>query len=1030
MAFTFPIHLEYFSPLTALAVFLALAIPTVLLGMWSLNGLGSLRKWVAIGVRLLVLLGIVLLLGGIRWQREHKRVDVTVIRDLSDSTSYVQEHPQATLRESVNEFMQASMSDPRKKPEDAMAVIGFAERAMIETLPSTRLDLGTRSVMEGGRGTDIASAIQLALASMGNDAMHRLVLVSDGNVTAGNLDAAIEAAAAQNIPIDVMPLRYSVDSAVMMDRFVAPTWRRQNEPMTLEVIVRSTAATPVNGTLVILHQGKPVDIDSDAPGMQTARRITLQPGPNKLIAKVPPLAGGIHNFRAVVEIDKEGQPGNTQPIVVTSSMDAFTIVQGQGSILYIDNVPQGGGADLANALRPEGIDLIRGTIEDIPRDLFGFQNYDAVILANVPNGSGGVDQEQDTILSTYVHDMGGGLIMLGGPDSFGAGGWQGSKVEKILPVNMDVPARKEVGKGALVLIVHACEFPNGNYWGQQCAIKAIDALSSYDEIGIITYDWRGGGGSQWDFPLQVKGDGSKAKAAAKQMQQGDMPHFEDSMEVALYGSGGQKGLENSDARHKHVIIISDGDPIQPPPELLAAYRDAKVSASTISVYPHDLSSQGLPPTMRMIAEALKGRAYGPVNGNFNQLPQIFIKEARIVRRTLIYEDAKGIPLALKGNSDIVQGLGSDLPPVYGMVLTSKKVDPLIDMPIVAGKAADPLLAHWQTGLGKTAAFTSDATRKWAPNWVGSSAFGKFWAQVVRSVARPPMSRDMDIQTRTDGDKILIRAEAMDRDKRSINFLNVTGQIVGPDMQAHDIQLNQTGPGVYEAVIEKAQPGAHVARVSYVGPKGEAGWQVAGVAINTNPEMRDLRSNDAVLEQIATRTGGRVLEPFDVQGADLFRREGLKKTASPMPIWDILLPILMGLVLVDVSVRRIAWDFRAIWSALTRYADTFRSQRKDRSESVDALRRLRSGTREPEPAATVKQQVAAPADRPDPSRKFEGAGISGDINKVVGGASDDAPRKPTGQPAASGEQDHISGLLAAKRRARNQMDKKDDQKGEL
>jgi hypothetical protein len=373
------------------------------------------------------------------------------------------------------------------------------------------------------------------------------------------------------------------------------------------------------------------------------------------------------------------------------------------------------------------------------------------------------------------------------------------------------------------------------------------------------------------------------------MQQGDMPHFEDSMRVALYGSGGQKGLKDSDARHKHVIIISDGDPIQPPPELLAEYRAAKVSASTISVYPHDLSAQGLPPTMRMIADSLKGRAYGPVNGNFNQLPQIFIKEARIVRRTLIYEDAKGIPLSLKGNSEIVQGLGSDLPPVYGLVLTSKKTDPLIDMPIVAGKAADPLLAHWQTGLGKTAVFTSDATRKWAPNWVGSSAFGKFWAQVIRSVARPPMSRDMDIQTRVDGDKIYVRAEAMDRDKRSINFLNVKGQIVGPDMQTKDIQLNQTGPGVYEAVVEKARPGAYVAHLQYVGPKGEAGWQVAGVAINSNPEMRDLRSNDALLEQIAARTGGRVLEPFDAKSADLFNRQGLKRTASPMPVWDILLP---------------------------------------------------------------------------------------------------------------------------------------------
>src|SRR5206468_9706864 len=42
--------------------------------------------------------------------------------------------------------------------------------------------------------------------------------------------------------------------------------------------------------------------------------------------------------------------------------------------------------------------------------------------------------------------------------------------------------------------------------------------------------------------------------------------------------------------------------------------------------------------------------------------------------------------------------------------------------------------------------------------------------------------------------------------------------------------------------------------------------------------------------------------------DLYTREGLKITASPLPIWDILLPILLALIIVDVATRRIAWDW--------------------------------------------------------------------------------------------------------------------------
>jgi len=131
-----------------------------------------------------------------------------------------------------------------------------------------------------------------------------------------------------------------------------------------------------------------------------------------------------------------------------------------------------------------------------------------------------------------------------------------------------------------------------------------------------------------DSPLAEKGDGKKVTSAVKNMKVGDMPDFNDTLDLALWGTNGVGGLANSDARQKHVIIISDGDPQAPNQKLMKDYVDAQVSVSTVSVYPHDQSDKGLPPTMRQIATTLKGRAYGPVNNNFNQLPQIFIKKRR------------------------------------------------------------------------------------------------------------------------------------------------------------------------------------------------------------------------------------------------------------------------------------------------------------------------------------------------------------------------------------------------------------------
>ena len=1029
-----PLHLEYFSGWWALAIFVGLAAPIVLLGVRSLTGLGPIRKWVALGMRLLVLLVLVLILGGVRWQRQHKDVEVLFIRDLSDSTSYVTDHPAETLRKSVEQYMGQALDAKEHKPGDRVGVIGFAENAIVESLPSPRLNLGSHAVQESGRATNVASAIQLGLASLSNEAMHRMVLIWDGNQTAGDLAAAVSTAAAQGVSIDVMPLHYSVPAAVMMERFVAPSWKREKDAFSLQVVLRNTANRDVTGQLSILHQGKPLDVDADRPDIQTAVRITLKPGLNPVQVKVPPLDGGIHPFRAVFELDT--RPGQKDaPIVVTPSMDAFTIVQGKGKVLYVDNTEGEAGKILEGALAQEGIALERIRPAGMPHDVLGLQNYDAVIMANVSAGAGGIDAQQDQMLASYVHDMGGGLLMIGGPETFGAGGWQGSQVEKVLPVDMDIPARRMIGKGALVLVMHACEMADGNYWGEQCALKAVDALSEQDEIGVISYSWQGSQAS-WDFELATKGSGEKVKSAIKSMQHGDMPSFQDCMDLALNGRGGTKGLKDSLAQHKHVIVVSDGDPGGPFDELLQKYRDNKVSISTVTVYPHagqPVGPNGLPLVMERMAKDTRGRSYGPINSKPDQLPQIFIKEAQVVRRTLIFEEEAGIPLRLRPSlSDVVQGLGRELPPVTGMVLTTVKKDPLIDMPIVAGKSADPLLAHWQTGLGKAAVFTSDAHTKWASRWVNSRDYAKFWAQVVRSVSRPPMSRDMDLQTTVEGDKIRVVAEAMDKEAHRLSFLNVVGQVVGPDMKVRDIRLAQVGPGRYETTIDAGNAGAYAVRIGYTGRKGEAGWQVAGAAINSNPELRDLTSNDAAVEQVAAKTGGRVLSPFNPVSAGLFSRIGLKQTASPLPVWDFLTMALLGLILIDVAVRRIAWDWKTLKAVAVQRLGLADARKIEKSESVDALRRLREGGKEP--IEKPKKAVAADAGeaRPAASTKFEasGPGVEGDLTKVVGGATDQPvpKKKPVQpQPAAGTGEDRTGSLLAAKRRAREQMDKKDEPK---
>ncbi|MDB5333507.1 MAG: hypothetical protein JWP03_4658, partial [Phycisphaerales bacterium] len=162
LAFVSPVRLEFMSWWMATLLFASLGAIVVLLGMRSLNGLGAVRKWVAIAIRLAVLLLLVLILAGVRWQRKHSALEIWVLRDVSPSTELVEkkDYTGKSLQDSIDDYLRESVRDKRKKPDDRVGVISFMERAQVDAMPSKDLKLDTRGIPERGSGTDASSAIQ------------------------------------------------------------------------------------------------------------------------------------------------------------------------------------------------------------------------------------------------------------------------------------------------------------------------------------------------------------------------------------------------------------------------------------------------------------------------------------------------------------------------------------------------------------------------------------------------------------------------------------------------------------------------------------------------------------------------------------------------------------------------------------------------------------------------------------------------------------------------------------------------------
>ena len=447
------------------------------------------------------------------------------LRDISESTSNVHDFTGSSLQSAIDDYLK-NISQDKYKPNraDKLGVISFKEDALIDAPPEEKLELDTRAMRDPGNGTDAAAAIQLALASLHKDAMHRLLLIWDGNATAGDLNNALSAATAQHVPIDVMPLKYNVTNEVMMDHFTAPMWKRENEPFTMDVYLNSTNSVPVTGKLTVRHGSEMLDLDPNTPGMQTTRLVTLKPGLNVEPIFVPALGTtGVHQFVANFEGDnvtiKDVKTGAekvvaSDTLLQNNSASTFTFVRGKGKVLYIANVPPEQGKILRDALTREGISLDEGrtTVDQFPSSIVELQNYDAVILANVPRAG--------RVIRRPAEDAGNVRPRHGrrARDDWRRrefrSRWVGRKqAGRSSARQHGHPGAAAGAQGRLVMAIHSCEMPSGNYWGEQCALEAAKTLSSRDEVGVISYAWTGpnGGGSQWDFPLQEKGDGSKAR---------------------------------------------------------------------------------------------------------------------------------------------------------------------------------------------------------------------------------------------------------------------------------------------------------------------------------------------------------------------------------------------------------------------------------------------------------------------------------------------------------------------------------------
>ncbi|PON17099.1 hypothetical protein C2W62_14990 [Candidatus Entotheonella serta] len=855
--------------------FLALIVllPLVWYGVrFAPRRLSPVRQRLLIALRVIVLL---LVIGGLvrlSLTQAYQRANVLFLLDMSLSVT-------AAMRQRALDFIQAVVQE--KRPEDGIGLVVFGADATLEQSVSKDFTLQEIASEVEGSATHMARAIQAGMASFPPDGARRLALLSDGNENVGS--AAEAALIARSLGAAIYPLPLGQDSGgqeVRVEKLVVPRQVQAGAPYQVEAMVVSTVET--TASLELFRGG----------AFAGRQEVTLTPGKNRVRFLQQTSDEGVHLYEVVVN-----SPQDT--LLENNRFRGFTDVLGPPKMLMLHDEP-GPSTPLLEALREQGLAVEARPWSSLPHALSGYLEYDALIFDNVPGF--GISVSQMEVLEQYVRDMGGGLLMLGGEKSFGAGGYYRTPIEKLLPVDMDIPTKMSIPSLSLVMVIDKSDSMGGSInntssprnldeWTTKlevakiAAFSAIKLLNPFDQAGLLAFN------ADWEWPVPMSEAGKREQIAGR-------------LSALTHGGGtdlykgmqeGLRVLKDVKAVKKHLIALSDGLTAHMDFEaLMQEAIDNNITVTTVA-----LGKDADRTLMGAIAHWGQGRSYYTDDPLF--IPRIFTAETILVSRGLIEESP--FQPALQAEHELLQGVDmAQAPPLHGYVVTYGK--PAAQLLLVTPKE-DPLLAVQRYGLGRTAAFTADLGLRWGKDWARWEGFSQFTAQLMRWIQRKNTIETFAVRADVQDGKGLIQADVYDVADQFVNQLGLEGKVLTPSKKAIPVDFKQTEPGRYAGHFDMQGQGEYLLTLVGEHEGATIGPKTVGVAVPYSPEYLGLDTNYGLLNRLAERTGGRVLRP-DVpkeEAATLFATSGQSLTALK-EYWPWFAILALCLFVGEIALRQV------------------------------------------------------------------------------------------------------------------------------
>lgn len=746
--------------------------------------------------------------------------------------------------------------------------------------PTVTADVGARwraptPSVSAWVGSDLGDALLTAAAMLPRTgATGRVVVASGGASTGAGLANSIRVLHARGIPVDVLPVATARTDDAAAIRVEVPADVYPMAPFTAQALIHSQSAQSASVRFMMDGQ------------LKVERPVQLTAGGNDVQAQLTVDDSGLHKVTVEVRAARDNFAANDRCVLAVD-------VRPRPSVALITDEDNQARV-LVGALAQEGVDAHVLSPTDAPWKVGGWLNYDAAVLMDVPSID--LHSTQQRELERWVRDDGGGLIILGGPNTFGPGGYIATPLERMSPLSSKIP--RQAPQVAMLFVLDRSGSMQQSVGdvsrlgiAKKATLEALRLLNPQSLTGVVVFDTK----ATTVAALQPASDSSALSAALSQVQAAGGTALYPALVEAL----GQ--LQGVSSMAKHVVVMSDG--LSQPADfatLLDKMRAVGITVSTVAI-----SQDADKNFLQQIASLGKGAFHSATD--VKALPSILAQEALLLSASPVKADSI-LPTWQDRSASFLKDLPDSLPELQGYVETTAKPQANVAL---AGTNGTPLLASWRYGAGRVIAFASEGAGQWTGDWLKVPAYGKLWAQAVRWSLSTAPRPGLNVEVERQGDRGLVVVHAVTPDGAAGSGVDLVATETNPAGKDQTIKLREAVRGVYQGTFSVDAAGSYRVRVHETAAPGSAApWQPgsAGLAAAYPERYAPQADGSARLRELAAITGGRVLAGTE----SLFPGPTkVRLNARPLPqVW-----LLLGLAVFMAELAMRFMSLGSWWAVL-------------------------------------------------------------------------------------------------------------------